>query len=254
MFGHRAPPADWQAIVAARVAHWSLLDDSERERLGADIEWLLRKKHWEVASGFDDFELTDEICVTVAAQAALLILGLDRSHYDDVGAVVVWPTTIVRTRAAYDELSGEFEQVAEPLLGEASGRRGPVHIAWDEAVENARHPELGLNVVFHEFAHKIDLADGMVDGTPRMLRRTDVEDWVHACRPVYEAMQAGVDRPPLRDYGATNVGEFFAVATEAFFDVPIDLERNEQTLYNALRDFYNQDPAERVRRRPLTAR
>jgi Mlc titration factor MtfA (ptsG expression regulator) len=133
-----------------------------------------------------------------------------------------------------------------PVLGEAHDGRGPVLLAWDQAEEAARHPGSGHNVVFHEFAHKLDMLDDIIDGTPPLERRADLDRWVEVFTEAYEALRAGRARPPLQPYGATNPSEFFAVATEAFFDVPAQLAHHEPKLYEVLRDFFNQDPAARV--------
>jgi Mlc titration factor MtfA (ptsG expression regulator) len=123
-----------------------------------------------------------------------------------------------------------------------------VILAWDEVEHAARNPGSGHNVVYHEFAHKLDMLDDIVDGTPPMTSRAERDTWVEVCTDVFEALQAGIDRPPLDPYGATNPAEFFAVSTEAFFDVPTELEQHEPKLYGALRNFYRQDPAARSRR------
>jgi Mlc titration factor MtfA (ptsG expression regulator) len=123
-----------------------------------------------------------------------------------------------------------------------------VLIAWDQARDAARNPGRGSNIVFHEFAHKIDMLDNIVDGTPPLERRGDVNRWVAVCTEAYEALRSGHERRPLQPYGATNPAEFFAVATEAFFDVPVMLEQHEPNLYEVMRDFYKQDPAARLRR------
>jgi Mlc titration factor MtfA (ptsG expression regulator) len=141
----------------------------------------------------------------------------------------------------------EFEGVV-PLLGEAHDLRGPILLVWDRARSAARHPGRGSNVVFHEFAHKIDMLDGLVDGTPPLPDRAAVRRWVEVCTEPYEALRAGDDRYPLDPYGATDPAEFFAVATEAFFDAPVALAAEEPALYAALRDYFAQDPAERARR------
>ena len=186
--------------------------------------------------------------VTIATQAALLIVGLTVDEYREVSAIVVHPTE-TRSHGTYagpargTVIDGDF-----PILGEAHGNRGPVLIAWDEAHASARHPGRGYNVVFHEFAHKLDMLDHMVDGTPPLGRRGDIDRWVEVCTEAYESLREGIDRPPLRPYGATNPAEFFAVATEAFFDVPLALHEHEPDLYEVLRDFYRQDPAQRLRR------
>jgi Mlc titration factor MtfA (ptsG expression regulator) len=242
----RGLPAGWANIVEQHVATWSVLDPDERARAEAASDWLLRHKHWEAANGF---ALDDEITVTIAAQAALLVLGLNVDEYREVGTIIVYPTAM-QSRGTYaGPVAGTVTDEVVPILGAAHDDRGPVLLAWDQARHAARHPGSGHNVVFHEFAHKLDMRDEIVDGTPRM-DRVDLGEWVEVCTEAYDALRAGVDRPPLQPYGATNPAEFFAVATEAFFDVPEALQGHEPNLYEVMRRFYRQDPAARARRRP----
>jgi MtfA peptidase len=238
-------PDDWQEIVREHVALWARFDDDERALLGEIADWLLRHKHWEAANGFS---LTDEITVTIAVQAALLVLDLGVDEYREVGAVIVYPTAMRSTGAHAGPASGTLVDGMVPVLGEAHDRRGPLLLAWDQAEDAARNPGRGENVVFHEFAHKLDMRDDMVDGTPRLGSRDAVERWVEVCTEAYSALREGADRPPLRPYGATNTAEFFAVATETFFDVPAALEHHEPELYAVLQGYYGQDPAELSRR------
>ena len=135
------------------------------------------------------------------------------------------------------------------VVGLAQGGRGPVVLAWDQVLAGAHRFEPGVNVVLHEFAHKLDMLDGVVDGTP-VLARDLRADWARVCTDVYDDLVAGVPRPPLRWYGATNPGEFFAVATELFFEQPRELEGHEPALYDVLLRFYRQDPAVRQARAP----
>jgi Mlc titration factor MtfA (ptsG expression regulator) len=237
-------PDNWANIVDDNVALWRGLDDGERELLEATSDWLLRHKHWEAAR---DFALVDEITVTIAAQAALLVLGLSVDEYREVSAIIVYPTAM-QSRGVYaGPVRGTVTEGVVPVVGEAHDRRGPVLVAWDQALDAARNPGRGQNVVFHEFAHKLDMLDDLLDGTPPLERRGDYDRWVEVCTEAFEALRAGVDRAPLQPYGATNPSEFFAVATEAFFDVPVALEQHEPNLYEVMRDFYKQDPAERLR-------
>ena len=241
----RGLPDDWVDIVEDHVAVWHELDDDERTLLEATSDWLLRHKHWEAAQGF---ALDDEITVTLAAQAALLVLRLSVDEYREVSAIIVYPTAM-QSRGVYaGPVRGTVTDGVVPVLGEAHGRRGPVLLAWDEAREAARNPGRGHNVVFHEFAHKLDMLDDLLDGTPPLGRRGDVARWVEVCTEAYDALRAGIERPPLQPYGATNPAEFFAVATEAFFDVPVALVEHEPGLYDVMRDFYKQDPAARSSR------
>jgi len=224
---------------------WHDRDAGERAILAETSDWLLRHKHWEAANGF---ALDNDVTVTIAAQAALLALGLSVDEYREVSAIVVYPTAM-QSRGTYaGPVPGTLTEGVTPVLGEAHDDRGPVLLAWDQAQAAARNPGRGHNVVFHEFAHKIDMLDHTTDGTPPLASRRDLDRWVEVCTEAFEALRAGIERPPLQEYGATNPAEFFAVATEAFFDVPIALEHNEPNLYEILRDFYAQDPAVRARR------
>jgi Mlc titration factor MtfA (ptsG expression regulator) len=238
----RGLPDDAEEIVEEHLAHWRWLDAGERERLLELSEWLLRRKHWEAARGF---ALDDRVRVVIAAQAALLILGLSPDHYRHVSAIVVHPSTTLHRGERAGPAVGTRTDALLPVHGLAQDRRGPVVIAWDQALAGARDPERGHNVVLHEFAHKIDMLDGLVDGTPP-LPRADVAEWVRICTAVFEGLRSGEARPPLRTYGAVNPGEFFAVATEAFFDRPHELLAAEPDLYGVLAAFYRQDPARRV--------
>jgi hypothetical protein len=241
----RGLPDHWASIVEEHVAVWRVLDEGERALLESTSDWLLRHKHWEAAQGF---ALVDQITVTIAAQAALLVIGLGVHAYREVSAIIVYPTAM-QSRGVYaGPVQGTVSEGIVPVFGEAHDRRGPVLLAWDQAEDAARHPGRGHNVVFHEFAHKLDMLDDILDGTPRLERRGQLERWVAVCTEAYGALRAGIERPPLQPYGATNPAEFFAVATEAFFDVPVTLEQHEPKLYEVMRDFFNQDPASRSRR------
>ena len=131
------------------------------------------------------------------------------------------------------------------LPGEAHHDRGPVLLAWDQVVVGARHHGRGHNVVFHEFAHKMDMLDGVVDGTPLLPNKLALDRWIEVCIAELELMRRGEAGPLLDDYGATDPGEFFAVATEVFFDRPIDCREIKPDLYEVLAAFYRQDPAAR---------
>ncbi|MGH9210482.1 MAG: zinc-dependent peptidase [Acidimicrobiales bacterium] len=236
-------PPEWEARTAAAVAHWQVLDATERERLGLLMAQLVALKRWEPAWGF---EITDEIRVVIAAQAALLILGLDFDYYRDVGTIIVHPTTMTLRGPRPGPASGVVTDGPMPILGQAHGRRGPVLIAWDTARANARHPERGHNVVIHEFAHKLDMLDNLVDGTPPLPDAAARARWVGVCTAEYRRLRAGRGGHLLRPYAGVNPGEFFAVATEVFFAQPAELQADKPALYEVLRDFYRQDPAARL--------
>ena len=225
------------------VGMWPTFTAGEREQLAESTDWLLRHKHWEASNGF---ALTDEMTVTIATLAAILILGLDVQQFREVSAIIVYPTAMQSRGVSAGPIAGTVSDGMIPVLGEAHGGRGPVLLAWDEALAAARDPGHGHNVVFHEFAHKLDmLFDDVMDGTPPLGQRVELPRWVDVCTEAYTALAAGADRPPLQPYGATNPAEFFAVATEAFFDVPGALAHHEPNLYEILAGYYQQDPATR---------
>src|ERR687897_432020 len=140
---------------------------------------------------------------------------------------------------------GVVTDAPQPILGQAHARRGPVVIAWDAARADARHPHRGRNVVFHEFAHKLDMLDDLIDGTPPLPDPAARDRWIEVCTAEYELLRAGEGGDLLSDYAAVNPGEFFAVATEAFFGLPREMRDQKPALYGVLREFYRQDPATR---------
>jgi Mlc titration factor MtfA (ptsG expression regulator) len=237
-------PSDGEAHVAQHLAVWPLLDDEEQQRLLQVTDELLSRKRWEAARGFD---LDDTVRVVVASQAALLVLGLSTDHYRLVSGIIVHPSTLQTSGVRAGPSPGTVSADRLAVLGLAQDGRGPVVLAWDQALAGAHRKERGHNVVLHEFAHKLDMLDGVIDGTP-LLPRDVRDDWVRVCTAVYEDLVAGIPRPPMRWYGATNPGEFFAVATEVFFEQPRELAALEPQLYDVLTRFYRQDPAVREAR------
>lgn len=232
---------EWRDLLSRKVGHWSRLTVEEQVRLEGLALALIADKIWEAANGF---EITDEMMVVIAAQAALLVLGLPDDSYRDVGSILVHPTTMVLT-GPRSQGGGLVSDHPMSILGRASFQ-GPVVIVWDTALDEARYPGRGHNVVFHEFAHKLDMLDGTVDGTPPLADQAQFDRWVRVCTEVYERVVIGEGGHTLRSYAGVNPGEFFAVATEVFFDAPRALRAEHAELYGILADFYRQDPATRV--------
>lgn len=240
-------PEEWRALVARHVPHWHHLDGTERSLLEDVTHWLVVDKRWEAARGF---LLTEEMRVVIAGQAALLTIGFGDERafdvYDDVTAIIVHPSTVHIDGDQAGFYEGVVEEGPVPVSGLAHDH-GPIVIAWDEVRRSSRDPGRGRNIVFHEFAHKLDVLDHLADGTPPLATRAAVDRWVAVCTAEYEALQRD-DDPLLSSYGAVSPAEFFAVATEVFFDRPVDLEAAKPALYGVLAEFYRQDPAARVRR------
>jgi len=236
-------PDTWPGIVERNVPLARRLSSEERERLLRLVQIFLGDKHFERSGGLT---LTEEMKVTIAAEACLLLLHLEGPCYPTLRTVLVYPHGFVAKSAG---LRGTG-QVAPPpvrLMGESWGD-GVVVISWDDAVRGARNPDDGENVVLHEFAHQLDAEDGITDGTP-ILPAGALRTWGGVLSEEYERLHRDIaeDREStLDEYGATNKAEFFAVATETFFEKPVQLEREHPELYGQLRQFYQQDPARRA--------
>lgn len=240
-------PAEWRAILERNVAACARLTDAEHERLCDLAQVFVAEKHWEGCGGLT---MTDEVRVTVAAQACLLLLGRDHSLFAEVDSILVYPTAVMlppRSLGVF-EAPGRVVGGPRPVLG-VSHRRGPVVLAWDQVLSGGRSPDDGKNLVLHEFAHKIDVLDGAADGTPALATRAGRRTWAEVCSRVFLTMREHLDRgePTFLDpYAAENEAEFFAVATETFFERSRDLRRELPDLYRLLAGFYNQDPAARA--------
>ncbi|WP_420450715.1 zinc-dependent peptidase [Ilumatobacter sp.] len=229
----------WERVLLDGFEHWGALDDDELARMRMLVARFVHETEWEAARGMD---LTDEVRVLIAAQAAMLLLGLSIDEYFDVTSVIVHSST-VRLRGTHATGAGTMSDAPRHLAGQAHPR-GPVVLSWSAVRREARRPERGQNVVYHEFAHRLDMLDGMTDGTPPLGSEDAAERWAAVCTPAFERVRDGTSI--LRSYAGTNPAEFFAVATEAFFTRPREVREHEPDLYAELRAFYGQDPAERM--------
>jgi Mlc titration factor MtfA (ptsG expression regulator) len=242
-------PSSWRDILLERFGAYHSLGDEERQRLEQMVQVFLAEKRFE---GLGGLEITDEVRVLIAAQACMLILGLSHDLYRKVESILVYPSTVVRPESLFGERrpDGELASSEMPLLGEAH-LGGPVILAWDAVAHGAVHPDDGLNVVYHEFAHKLDMLDGEADGVPPLGSKAQYRTWAEVCRREYNFLIRRTDRGLesfLDDYGATHPAEFFAVATELFFEKAEEMKRRRPKLYEVLQGFYNQDPAARTDR------
>jgi Mlc titration factor MtfA (ptsG expression regulator) len=230
------------AILEKNVPYLAKLDASDRRELGGLVRIFLAEKSFEGCAGL---ELTEEIKVTIAAQACLLLLHRETDIYPGVDSILVYPSAYrAPTRSAVGGVVLESEQAR---LGE-SWTRGVVVLAWDHVKSGAAQPADGQNVVLHEFAHQLDSEDGAMDGAPDLGARARFTSWAHVLgdefgelsRRLHEGRRSDID-----PYGATNPAEFFAVVTEMFFEKPRATKKQHPALYDELAAFYKQDPAAR---------
>ena len=234
-------PSDWRAIVERNLSVFRRLSPADQAELLGHVQVFLAEKHFEGCGGL---ELTDEIRVTIAAQACLLLLHRETDYYPRLRSILVYPSgyTVYEQRHVG---GGIWEEGGEDLLGHTQQRLSALLLAWDEVRHGAVDPRDGHNLVLHEFAHQLDFEDNVTDGTPLLETHAEYLAWGRVMSVEFEALRAAQEegQPTLIDqYGAKNPAEFFAVVTEAFFERPHALQRLHPALYEELSRFYRQDP------------
>lgn len=236
-------PEAWETILRNNVPFDALLSPDEKQALREDIQVFLDEKRLEGCGGL---EITDEIRVTIAAQACFLLLHREYDGYPSLATILVYPGAYAAP-GEHTQPDGTVSDGPQGRLGE-SWHRGPVVLSWDDVLKGARDIHDGRNVVFHEFAHQLDSQDGPADGAPSLERRSQYIAWARVLGAAYEQLLADLEhhrRTLLDAYGATNPAEFFAVVTECFFEQGPQLKRRHPELYAQLQGFYGQDPAAR---------
>jgi Mlc titration factor MtfA (ptsG expression regulator) len=237
-------PSAWGDILDRNVPLARSLTPDERERLLRLMQVFLHDKPFEGCAGL---EVTEEMKVTIAGHACLLLLNLDGPCYPGVQSILVYPEAFLAKRLLPDTLSTvEPLPVPQPLAGESW--HGVVLVSWGDMRRSIADPHDGQNVALHEFAHELDKEDGWADGVPLLGSRSAVRTWGRVLAEHYERLRQQADRrePNALDaYGATNKAEFFAVATETFFENPHHLRATAPDLYEVLKAYYRQDPATR---------
>lgn len=246
------PDAVWRSVIDA-IPVLIRLDANELHRLRELALLFLHEKHIEPAGGL---VLDDAMRSRIAALACLPILELGLDYYEGFVSVIVYPDAfIVRDRETIDEAG--VVHVGDDVLSGEAWEQGPVVLAWKDVEASGRGE--GFNVVVHEFAHKLDLLSGAIDGIPALHRGMRAKAWFDAFQSAYDDLRERLDRgeePWLDPYAAEEPGEFFAVCSEMFFDVPDALRAHYPAVYAQLSAFFRRDPArprhaETVAREPL---
>jgi Mlc titration factor MtfA (ptsG expression regulator) len=235
---HSIEAALWRA-AAGKLPFIQVLSQEERKSLEDLVILFLAEKEFAGAHGL---EVTDAMRVAIAAQACLLILKLDLEWYAGWTGVVVHAGDFRVRRSELDE-AGVLHEWDDELAGE-SMPGGPVVISWDAAAH-----DVSMNVVIHEFAHKLDMLNGVADGVPPLHAGMDARAWKAAFQEAYEGFCDALERGRdtwLDPYAAEHPSEFFAVVSEAFFEDPRETQRRYPDVYGQLRLFYRQDPAARL--------
>jgi hypothetical protein len=234
----------WLEVIERNFPYYRQLTPAEQSELRGHIQVFLDEKRFEGCNGL---EITDEIRVTVAAQACLLLLNRRTDYFPLMTTILVYPSHYYAHETRH--------QPDGTIWGETSGRegeswhRGPVVLSWDDVLRDAADMNSGRNVVLHEFAHQLDSESGADEGAPDLPQRLMYADWAEVLGREYERLLDDIEhnrRRVIDDYGAKSPAEFFAVVTEAFFVKPVPLKQRHPELYEQLTTFYRQDPAARV--------
>ena len=233
-------PPHWDAVLRRNVAHYLRLSTVEQAKLRDVLRILIAEKGWEPARGF---HVTEEMKLTIAAGAALMLIGMEKHDYfAPVPSIVVHPGQF---RRPDPEDATEEDEVTDVIVDGLASYRGPVVVGWDLVREEALDPEAGYSVVIHEFAHQLDFQDEYTDGTPPLPTRADEERWAKVMTAALAKHRKELERGKetfFSEQAGDSETEFFSDASEAFFCRPHDLIDEEPDVYAILAKFYGVDP------------
>ena len=232
-------PDIWQVMIEKNIPLYNRLPDELKTQLHGLANVFLAEKTFVGCGGQ---EITDEVRVTIAAQACMLLLNRTPRFFPKLKTIYVYPHTYVAKGLTND--GGIMIEGKSVRLGE-SWQNGPVVLAWDSITGGACNIQDGQNVVLHEFAHQLDQEDGDADGAPILENRSSYRTWAAVLSEEYENLQHKTShrqQSVIRKYGATNPAEFFAVATEVFFEKPKQMHKRCPDLYQELKNYYHLDP------------
>lgn len=233
-------PPEWSATLKDNLPPYQKISPQLQQQLNDFIRIFISEKSFEGCGGLT---LTDEIKVTIAAQACMLLLNRKCDCYPKLYSILVYPSTYV---AGTHNRIGLQQTDLSVRLGE-SWNHGAVVLAWDSVKKGAMNFRDGHNVTMHEFAHQLDQEDGRGDGAPILEMRSAYSAWSQVFSKEYELLRHKTmkgKKSVMDEYGATNPSEFFAVATETFFEKPAQLQKKHPELYHELQGFYKVDPVE----------
>ncbi|MEP6699567.1 MAG: M90 family metallopeptidase [Verrucomicrobiota bacterium] len=238
----RPVPNEWRSIISRNIAFFDRLPPEDQKELLGHVQVFLAEKKFE---GCDGLQITDEIRVTIATQACLLLLHRRTDYYPRLVTILVYPSGFV-VEAERPVEGHVWAGGMEGRLGETGRQMGSMVLAWDAAKSGATDASDGKNLVLHEFAHQLDFEDLAADGVPALGSRADKLSWAGVMKVEFAALRAADETgipTLLNTYGATSPAEFFAVATEAFFERPRSLRQQHPRLYREFENFFRQNPA-----------
>jgi Mlc titration factor MtfA (ptsG expression regulator) len=232
-------PASWLFILEAGLPVYASLSLEEQSRLRQLMQLFIARKRFYGCGGVI---ITDEIRITIAAQACLLLINKGWNVYPKLTSILVYPTAF-RVDHEQQQADGTVASGSHSLLGESWGN-GRVILSWDDVEKGVGDFSDGHNVVLHEFSHQLDAESGSTNGAPP-LRRNSYKSWAKVFTENFESLKDRSlhgQRTVMDEYGTTNPAEFFAVATETFFEKPHQLYKRRPELYEELSQYYQIDP------------
>lgn len=233
---------EWCDYLTHNLPLYKRLPEPLKTKLHDKIAAFVSSTFFEGCGGL---ELDDEMILTVAAQACILILNHEGAPYPKLNTVLLYPSTF-SSKVEDHSAGGITTKQTVHRLGE-SWSNGTVILSWDSVHHGSRNIFDGHNVTFHEFAHQLDSESGQTDGVPRLNSHEAYQTWGNVLSEGYADLLEAAERRKktvLDHYGATNIAEYFAVATEAFFEKPRQLQKQRPELYTELKDYYQLDPVE----------
>lgn len=229
------------AVLERNVPYYRSLSPAHQARLQGIAADLIARTHWEGCRGFT---VTDEMKVTIAGHAACLLLGWEKARFSKLKTILLYPTMFIVEDHVH-EPDGTVAEVEDEHAGQ-SWDLGVVVLAWDEVQLSANRGGDAYNVVLHEFAHQLDAAEEYTDGAPPLEDPALRARWADVMQRHYDKLDRDVRRgrrTVLDPYALEAPAEFFAVATETFFEDPVALRSHHPELYGLLQEYYRQDPA-----------
>ena len=233
---------EWRKIIQNRMPYFRQMPADLQLQLKQHIQVFLEEKNF---IGCNGVKITEEIKVTIAAQACLLLLNRKTDYYPKLRTILVYPMAFVKEQQSINSDGVQYSHRVA-MTGE-SWDFGKVVLSWQDTLDGAQDPDDGRNVVIHEFAHQLDQEDGRANGAPILGKKQNYQSWSAVFSAQFELLQkqAAHGSPTLFDYyGATNPAEFFAVASEVFFEQSRQLYLEYPKLYRELRLYYGVDPAQ----------
>lgn len=234
----------WQAIITQNLPIYDSLSLDERKRLQGHIQVFLAEKQF---IGCRGLQVTEEMKITIAAVACLLLLNERGSYFSKLRSILVYPSTyLVQEKSYRGNYVVEENWVAR--LGE-SWTTDQVVLSWEQIQQDTRNWQDGHNLIIHEFAHQLDQEDGKAEGVPILSKNLDYSLWAKVMTQEYQQLYRDVKqgiKTVIDGYGLTNPAEFFAVATETFFEKPHQLQKKHPALYRLLQSYYQINPLQWV--------